>query len=85
MKIVVKKIKKKLNLAIVLYDFNGSNSNELSIRKDEILIVTNWNIKDGWATGYKKHNPYEQGIFPSALVRKYEGLFIYIYNFNLNS
>jgi len=44
-------IKKEGDLSIVLYDFNGINSDELSFHKDDFLIVTNWNIKNGWASG----------------------------------
>ncbi len=65
------KIKEKYDFAIVLYDFNGTNSDELTIHKDDILIVTNWYIKNGWTLGYKRNNPNEKGIFPSVLVRQY--------------
>jgi len=58
------------DLAIVLYDFNGTLLNELSIHKDEYLVVQNWNIKDGWAFGYKRDDPTQKGDFPSPLVRK---------------
>jgi len=81
-------VKEKGNQVIVLYDFNGMNSGELSIHRNDILIVTNWNIKDGWATGYKKYSPYEHGKFPSALVCQYSengnSLFLYIYNIKKN-
>jgi len=58
------------DLAIVLYDFNGSLTNELSFKKSEYLIVTNWNIKNGWAFGYKRDDPQIKGMFPSALIQK---------------
>jgi len=83
------RIKEKGDLVIGIYDFNGRNSNELTFHKDEYLIVTNWNIRDGWATGYKRSNPFEQGNFPTILIRKcsesgigiYRNYFIYIFFF----
>jgi len=35
------KIKEKGDLVIALYDFNGTNSSELTFHKDDYLIVTN--------------------------------------------
>jgi ankyrin repeat protein len=58
------------DVALVLYDFNGSQPIELNIRKDEYLIVTSWNFKEGWAFGYKSNKPSEEGIFPVPLVSK---------------
>eukprot|EP00833_Pecoramyces_ruminatium_P010071 jgi/Orpsp1_1/1184103/evm.model.c7180000088024.1 len=58
------------DLAIALYDFNGAQLEELSIYKNEYLIVTNWNIKNGWVYGYKKNNPEKKGIFPFFLISK---------------
>jgi len=69
------------DLAVVLYDFNGFNTNELNIRKNEYIIVTNWNIKEGWAYGYKNDDPQKKGIFPVPLVSK--GLILIIFYFNL--
>jgi len=60
----------KGDLAVVLYDFNGTNSDELILQKDEYLIVTNWNVGDGWAFGYKKNDFQKKGKFPYPLVRK---------------
>jgi len=65
------KFKEKGDLTIGLYDFNWSNYGELSFNKDDVIIVTNWNFKDGWSTGYKRNNLYEQGNFPSVLVCQY--------------
>jgi len=71
--------KEKSDLAVALYDFNGTNAGELSFHKNDILIITNWNIKEGWAIGYKRNDSYKQGIFPSILVHQYfknmEGLY----------
>jgi len=51
------------DLAIGLYDFNGSLINELSFKKSEYLIVNNWNIKEGWASGYKRDNQKKRECF----------------------
>jgi len=64
---------------LVLQDFDGMTSDELSLHKNDFLIVTNWNIKDGLAAGYKINNLQKKGNFPSTVVvRKYfnEGMFI---------
>jgi len=55
---------------MVLYKYNGTNSDELSLRKNEYLIVLNWDVGDGYAFGYKRNNPKKKGKFPSPLVRK---------------
>ena len=82
------------DLAVVLYDFNGSHTNELSFKKSEYLIVTNWYIKDGWAFGYKRDDPQQKGMFPSVLVQKCNSdnksmffciyIYIYYYYYYLN-
>jgi len=59
------------DLAIVLFKHVGNTSNELTIDKNEYLIVTNWDIGDGYAYGYKRNDPQQKGKFPSPLVRKY--------------
>jgi len=84
------KDKESDDLAVVLYDFTGTNCDELIFNKDDFLFVTNWNIRDGWATGYKRNNPQKKRNFLSALIRKYfENLKIlkvclYIYNIIYN-
>jgi len=60
----------KGDLAKVLYYFMGNTSNELNLHKDEYLIVTNWNVGNGFAFGYKRNDPEKKGVFPSPLVRK---------------
>jgi len=60
----------KGDLAKVLYYFMGNTSDELNLHKDEYLIVTNWNVGNGFAFGYKRNDPEKKGIFPSPLVRK---------------
>jgi len=58
------------DLAVVIYSFNGTTSDELNIRKDEYIIVTNWNVGDGYAFGYKRDDPQKKGKFPLPSVRK---------------
>jgi len=60
----------KGDLAKVLYYFMGNTSDELNLHKDEYLIVTNWNVGNGFAFGYKRNDPQNKGIFPSPLIRK---------------
>jgi len=38
--------------------------------KNEYLIVTNWNVDDGYSAGYKRNDPQKKGKFPTPLVRK---------------
>jgi len=60
----------KGDLAIVLFNFIASTSDELTLRKNEYIMVTNWNIGDDYAFGYKRNSPQKKGKFPSPLVRK---------------
>ena len=55
---------------MVLFNHNGTTSDELSFNKGEYLIVTNWDAGDGYAYGYKRNDPQQRGKFPSPLVRK---------------
>jgi len=66
----ITKVEEKGDLALVLYDFNGLKSGELTIHKNEYLIVTDWHFKEGWAYGYRKTDPQNKGSFPYSLVRK---------------
>ncbi|ORX64351.1 hypothetical protein BCR32DRAFT_330633 [Anaeromyces robustus] len=59
-------------LAVVLYDFNSFNPEELSIKKYEYVVVTDWHVKKGWVYGYKWNNPECVGIFPEAIIKKCE-------------
>jgi len=68
------------DLAVVLYSVNGTTPDELNIRKDEYIIVTNWNVGNGYAYGYKRNDPQKKGKFPLPLVRKCtekEGIFFF--------
>ena len=72
----------KGDLVVVLFDYIGITSDELSLQQDEYLIVMNWNVGNNYALGYKLNDPQKKGKFPSPLVRKYlfenKGLFCYI-------
>jgi len=58
------------DLVIVLYDFKGSNPDEIDIYKDEYLRVTNWDIGEGWVFGYQSGNKQKEGSFPKAYVKR---------------
>jgi len=59
-------------LVIATNDFISHEYYQLDIKKDELLIVTNWNCKnEGWVYGYRKDNKEEKGMFPKCLVKKY--------------
>jgi len=58
------------DLVIVLYDFTGSNPDEIDIKKDEYLRVTNWDIGEGWVYGYQSGNKQKEGSFPKAYVKR---------------
>jgi len=55
---------------VVLFSYNRITSDELTINKNEYITVTNWNVGDGYAYGYKRNDPQQKGKFPSPLVRK---------------
>jgi len=44
----------------------------LDIRKNEFLIVTDWNYREGWVFGHRKNNEKEKGIFPKVLIKIYD-------------
>jgi len=69
----IKEDNENRDIAIVIQDFNGDETNQLSMKKNEYIIIEDWNIKEGWIYGYKRDDPHKRGIFPSSLVKK--GLF----------
>jgi len=74
----------KGDLAVVRFNHNGTTSEELTIHKGEYLVVTNWDIGDDYAYGYKKTDPRQKGKFPSPLVRKIfdkKGFFLFFFFF----
>jgi len=56
---------------VVIYNFNGTNSDELTLYENEYIMVTDWNIGNGYAFGYKVNDPQRKGKFPSSYVYKY--------------
>jgi len=79
-----KKYNEKGHLAVVLFSHNGTTSDELTIHINECLNVTNWNVGNGFAYGYKVNDPQQKGKFPSPLVCKYienTGLFVCLFIF----
>ena len=64
-------VNEKGDLAVALYNYNGTSSNELTLHKNEYLIVTNWIVDDGYVFGYKRNDSESKGKFPIPLVRKY--------------
>ena len=60
-------------LVIATNNFVGENYDHLDIKKDEFLIVTDWNYKEnGWVYGYHKNNEKEKGIFPKIFIKIYK-------------
>jgi len=61
-------------LVIATNDFNGGEKYDyLDIKKDEFLMVTNWNCTEkGWVYGYRKNNKEEKGYFPEVFIKIYK-------------
>ena len=55
---------------MVLFKYIGTTADEITLNKGEYLIVTKWNVGDGYAYGYKRNDPQQRGKFPSPLIRK---------------
>ena len=62
-------ILKTPTLVIAISDFTAFEYDQLDIRKDEFLMVTQWNYKDGWVYGHRKNNENEKGSFPKVFVK----------------
>jgi len=65
-----KKEKEETEFCIALYNFEKENEEEISIKKNEYLVVLDWNHKDGWVYCYKYNNRNIKGIVPKLFVRK---------------
>jgi len=57
------------NVVIAINDFSAKEYDQLDIKKDEFLIVTDWNYKEGWVYGHRKDNKDEKGIFPKVFIK----------------
>ena len=65
------------SLVIVINNFTAQEYNQMDIKKDEILVVTNWNCKKrGWVYGHRKDNKEEKGMFPKVFIKKCEREYI---------
>ena len=76
--------KEKGDLAVVRFNHIGTDSDELTLYKGEYLIVTDWDIGDDYAFGYKRNEPNKKGKFPSPLVSKCfenKGLLVFFINY----
>jgi len=58
-------------VVIATRDFPAEEYDQLDISKDEFLVVTNWNVKEGWVFGYRKNHPQEKGLFPKVFIKIY--------------
>jgi len=57
-------------LVIATHDFTARKNNQLSIKKDDILMVTNWNGGNkGWVFGHRKDHKKEKGMFPEVFIK----------------
>jgi len=55
-------------LVIATRNYLTEEPDELSLFKNDILVVTNWEHNDGWVYGYKKDNRDQKGKFPKVFV-----------------
>ncbi len=73
---ILKKYKKEIkillsNVVIAINDFKTKNCDQLNIKKNEYLVVTNWNCENkGWVYGYRKDNKEEKGLFPVVFIKR---------------
>jgi len=59
-------------LVIATNNFLASEYDQLDIKENEFLVVTNWNYDEGWVFGHRMNNEEEMGIFPKIFVRVYD-------------
>jgi len=62
---------KTSTLVISINDFHASQPGQLNIKKNEYLIVTDWNCEEGWVYGHRKDNETEMGLFPKVFIKIY--------------
>jgi len=55
---------------MIRFKYIGTTSDELTFNKGEYIIVTNWDVGDEYAYGYKRNDSQQKGKFPSPLVCK---------------
>jgi len=59
-------------LVIATNNFLASEYDQLDIKENEFLVVTDWNHGEGWVFGHRMNNEEEMGIFPKIFVKIYE-------------
>ncbi|KAL6632416.1 hypothetical protein U3516DRAFT_656021 [Neocallimastix sp. 'constans'] len=64
-------------LVLAIKDFIASEPDQLTVKNDDLLIVTDENPKEGWVLGYKNDNESEKGLFPKDFILVYNGNEIY--------
>jgi len=62
-------IYKSSTIVTATHNFIAEDYDQLDIEKDEVLVVTDWNYKEGWVYGHRKNNENEKGIFPKVFVK----------------
>ena len=85
MEVYVKELEDKINngyykkediktptLVISINKFSAFEYDQLDIRENEFLVVTDWNYEEGWAFGHRINNEEEMGIFPKKFVKIYK-------------
>ncbi len=66
-------LNKSQTLVIAINNFIGERYDQLDIKKDDILVVTNWKCSEkGWVYGYRRNNKKEKGIFPELFIKIYK-------------
>jgi len=56
-------------LVVATSNFESKIYDHLNIKKNENLIVTDWNYKKDWVYGHRKDNEEDKGMFPKMLIK----------------
>lgn len=59
---------KNSSIVIATNDFIATEYDQLDIKKDEFLVVTDWDRQEGWVYGHRKDNSKEKGLFPKVFI-----------------
>eukprot|EP00833_Pecoramyces_ruminatium_P008985 jgi/Orpsp1_1/1183017/evm.model.c7180000083514.1 len=62
---------KNSSIVIATNDFIATEYDQLDIKKDEFLVVTDWDRQEGWVYGHRKDNSKEKGLFPKVFIREF--------------
>jgi len=55
-------------LVVATKDYLASEPDQLSVKKDDLLVITDKNPKREWVFGYKYDNNSEKGLFPKKYI-----------------